>query len=131
MTSFRVQIDGQYGDEDTQIALMDGDVELVMWTSDEWREDPSVVVVIANAIDLGHREGPDAIRERLKRVSTTETSAEQAVMHSLSDAGLCRNYDLIVAQIRVAYDQRNDTAMAKLQEWEAQYLAEKVRRGIR
>jgi hypothetical protein len=62
---FRVAIDGEYGDADTQIALMDGDAELVMWTSDEWREDPSLVVVIANAIQVGYTEGADAIRARI------------------------------------------------------------------
>lgn len=69
MMSFHVKIDGEYGDDDTQISLMDGTDELVMWTSDEWREDPSLVVVIANAIGIGYTEGADGIRARLETPS--------------------------------------------------------------
>lgn len=73
---FHVEIDGEYGDKDCSITLVDRheftlsppvDDELIHWISDEWREDPSLVVVIANAIRIGYTEGPDAIRERLKK----------------------------------------------------------------
>lgn len=63
--SFRVELAGEYGDPDTEVTLYDDDDELVKWVSDEWREDPSLVVVIANAINIGHTEGAAAIRRRL------------------------------------------------------------------
>ena len=63
--AFRVEIHGQYGDDDQEIVLFDGDDELVMWTSDEWKAEPSLVGVIVNAVNIGHTEGPDAIRARL------------------------------------------------------------------
>lgn len=63
--AFRVDIAGGYGDEDIDITLYDGDTEMIVWTSDEWREDPSLVAVIVNAVRIGYEDGPDAIRERL------------------------------------------------------------------
>lgn len=63
--AFKVDIEGEYGDEDGAIRLLDGDEELVMWDSAEWREDPSLVLVIANAIRIGYEEGTDGIRARL------------------------------------------------------------------
>jgi hypothetical protein len=63
--SFRVEIEGQYGEDDGAIRLLDGDEELVMWDSAEWREDPSLVFVVANAIQIGFTEGPEGIRARL------------------------------------------------------------------
>lgn len=62
---FRVEIDGSYGEPDGAVRLLDDDEELVMWDSAEWIEDPSLVFVIANAIEVGHREGPDGLRARL------------------------------------------------------------------
>lgn len=64
---FHVVIDGEYGDSDNEIRLMDGDDEIVMWSSDEWKEEPSLVAVIVNAVRIGYTEGPNAIRERLAR----------------------------------------------------------------
>lgn len=66
MAMFWVDIAGEYGDEDQQISLLEDNTELVMWVSDEWKEDPSLVAVIANAIKIGYEQGPDAIRELLK-----------------------------------------------------------------
>lgn len=62
---FNVQIYGSYGDDDCEITLYDGQYELVTWTSDEWKENPSLVVVIANAIRAGFMEGAEGIRLRL------------------------------------------------------------------
>lgn len=64
MTTFRIDIAGEYGDNDGSIHLMDGEAELVMWDSAEWIEDPSLVFVIANAIRKGFEEGPDAVRSK-------------------------------------------------------------------
>jgi hypothetical protein len=61
---FNVDIAGEYGDEDTSITLLDGTEEIVTWISDEWREDPSLVVVIAEAIAIGYRDGVGALRQR-------------------------------------------------------------------
>jgi hypothetical protein len=64
-SGFRVEIDGEYGDDDGSVRLLDGDEELLVWDSAEWAEDPSLVFVIANAIQIGFTEGPDGIRARL------------------------------------------------------------------
>lgn len=56
---FRVEID------DDSVYLMDGDAELVMWTGQEWREDPSIVLNIINAVNIGHTKGADAVRAAL------------------------------------------------------------------
>ncbi|MFE0472596.1 hypothetical protein ACFW2V_13375 [Streptomyces sp. NPDC058947] len=47
------------------VYLRDGDQEIVMWTLDEWREDPKVVLSITAAIRLGYEQGPDAVRAAL------------------------------------------------------------------
>jgi hypothetical protein len=65
--SFTVEIHGGYGDADVDVVLMDDGQEIVMWTSDEWKEDPSLVSVIANAIRIGYEQGPDAIRARIEK----------------------------------------------------------------
>jgi hypothetical protein len=64
-TGFRVEIDGEYGAEDGSVRLLDGEEELLVWDSAEWAEDPSLLFVIANAIQVGFTEGPDGIRARL------------------------------------------------------------------
>jgi hypothetical protein len=64
-TGFRVEIDGEYGAEDGSVRLLDGEEELLVWDSAEWAEDPSLLFVIANAIQIGFTEGPDGIRARL------------------------------------------------------------------
>jgi hypothetical protein len=74
--AFHVEIHGEYGENDGDIHLMDGDEELVMWDSAEWIEDPSLVFVIANAIRKGYSEGPNAIRARIgvhRRVALEQT----------------------------------------------------------
>ena len=47
------------------IALFDGDEELVYWDAEEIINDPSLPFTIANAINIGHTEGPDGVRVRL------------------------------------------------------------------
>jgi len=61
LNNFNVEID----DEDTNITLRDGKDELIMWTSDEWKEDPSLVAVIVNAVCIGYTDGPNEIRKRI------------------------------------------------------------------
>jgi hypothetical protein len=51
--------------EPDHIALFDDGEELIYWDAVEWREDPELVVIIANAINIGHTEGADGVRVRL------------------------------------------------------------------
>lgn len=67
---FYVEIAGDYGVTEGSIHLhgrADGSDEIVMWDSAEWVEDPSLVYVIVNAIEVGHRDGPDAIRAPIEK----------------------------------------------------------------
>ena len=41
---------------------MNNSIEIVHWVEDEWNEDPSIVVEIANAIHLAYTE-PDKLIE--------------------------------------------------------------------
>lgn len=41
--------------------------EIVMWERSEWREDPSIVPSIVNAVRLALAEGPEAVAERIDR----------------------------------------------------------------
>lgn len=66
---FNVEIHGEYGDDDVDVVLKDDDKELIVWTSDEWKEDPSLVAVIVNAVRVGYTEGPDGIRSRLNNTN--------------------------------------------------------------
>lgn len=63
--AFHVAIAGDYGDANVEVTLLDGNEELLMWTSDEWKGEPSLVAVIANAIRIGYTEGVEGIRSRL------------------------------------------------------------------
>lgn len=66
MLDFSVQIHGEYGDDDVDIVLVDSDgQEIVMWTSDEWKVEPSLVAVIVNAVRIGYEQGASAIRTRI------------------------------------------------------------------
>jgi hypothetical protein len=65
--SFRIEIDGQYGENEGQITLYDDSYELVTWVSDEWEMDSSLIYVIAEAIRLGYEQGVEAIVERLNQ----------------------------------------------------------------
>lgn len=58
---FNVEIAGEYGEVEGSIHLCVGGEELVMWDSNEWVEDPSLVYVIANAITIGFTQGATAI----------------------------------------------------------------------
>ncbi|WP_327391348.1 hypothetical protein OG728_38360 (plasmid) [Streptomyces microflavus] len=58
-SGFRIAFD------DDSIRLLDGLRELVMWSQQEWTEDPNVVFAILNAAMLGFTDGPDAVRARL------------------------------------------------------------------
>ena len=41
--------------------------EIVMWLEDEWIEDPSVTISIANAIRVFYVDGPDALKSIIGR----------------------------------------------------------------
>lgn len=43
---------------DEYIALCNGNVELVYWDIEEWKEDPEVVFSIVNAVKTLYEEGP-------------------------------------------------------------------------
>lgn len=58
-TGFHVEV------KPSHIRLLDSEEELAYWDRAEWVEDPSLVVAIANAINIGHRDGPDMIRRLL------------------------------------------------------------------
>lgn len=49
--------------EDDSVTIYDEHGEIVHWVSDEWDQDPSVTVAIANAIKLYYEKGPSAIRK--------------------------------------------------------------------
>lgn len=51
---YRLVIEGQYGDADGCIRIVEADSgrEAVMWDASEWTEDPSLVFVIAHAIEM-------------------------------------------------------------------------------
>lgn len=51
--------------EDDHVTLSDKHGEIVHWVSDEWEEDPTVTISIANAINMYHNYGADALRERI------------------------------------------------------------------
>ena len=59
MTQVRVDIGADH------VALFDRDQELVYWTQQEWEEDPSLVITIANAIRILYEEGGQGIRDRI------------------------------------------------------------------
>ncbi len=44
------------------IVLMDEKGEIVYWDKQEWIDDPSLVLSIANAINQGHVNGGSAVR---------------------------------------------------------------------
>jgi hypothetical protein len=48
---FALVIDGEYGVNEGSISLFRDGQEVVMWDSSEWIDDPSLVYVIANAIN--------------------------------------------------------------------------------
>lgn len=73
-----IEIDGEYGDNDPLdaggIHISDDHGEIVMWDSQEWIDEPSVVFVIATAIQEALAEGKHAttaykLRERMGRVA--------------------------------------------------------------
>lgn len=51
--------------EDT-VTIFKGDEELVHWVEDEWLEDPSITISIANAIHLAY-VNPEYLIEKLNR----------------------------------------------------------------
>jgi hypothetical protein len=49
---------------DEQISLGDKQGEIVMWSQNEWLEDPALVTVaIARYLQMLYEEGPDAVRD--------------------------------------------------------------------
>lgn len=49
-------------DPDMVIICDDNDEEIVAWTENEWIEDPTVTIAIANAIHMFYTEGPEYLR---------------------------------------------------------------------
>lgn len=52
---FHVVIEGEYGDDEGSIHLMNGDTEIVTWEYREWAEDPSLVFIITYTISQGYK----------------------------------------------------------------------------
>lgn len=50
-----------FGEE--SIHIMDGKDEVVMWTKQEWIDDPEVVFSIANAIKIALAKGPQEVKK--------------------------------------------------------------------
>lgn len=48
------------------IYLHDSKGEIVCWVDDEWIEDPSIVLTIVGAVQMGLTEGAAAMRKLLK-----------------------------------------------------------------
>jgi len=52
--------------DNDKIAIYDSNkAEIVMWDSAEWKEDPGIIVSIANAIHLAHDKGTVAVIETI------------------------------------------------------------------
>jgi len=63
----RVKLDCTEDMGDGSITLHDHrGMELVHWTEDEWKEDPTIVMAICNAIKMLLTEGEDALKKFLK-----------------------------------------------------------------
>lgn len=66
-----VEIDGEYGDEDGGgVHISDEHGEIVMWDSQEWIDEPSLVFVIASAIREVYENGPGSLRARVGNPAT-------------------------------------------------------------
>lgn len=65
-TSYRTEIDGEYGIVDGAVRILDAATgeEVLAWDSSEWTEDPSLMYVIANAIETAHSD-PELFTSRL------------------------------------------------------------------
>ncbi|MFD7552299.1 DUF3145 family protein [Streptomyces sp. NPDC059816] len=68
------------GFDDDSVSLLDGSEELVLWTQQEWIEDPNVIFAILNAAMPGFTHGPDAVRARLHQPTPPTTEP-----HTVSD----------------------------------------------
>ena len=67
--SVEVEITGEYGDDnDGGIHINDEHGEIVMWDSQEWIDEPSLVFVIASAIREVYENGPASLRLRVKNL---------------------------------------------------------------
>ncbi len=58
----------EFGDE-YAVYIGDGEGEIVMWTADEWIEEPKVVASVVNAIMMGTVQGPAALRASIGRTT--------------------------------------------------------------
>jgi hypothetical protein len=56
------------------------------------------------------------------------TAREREQLASMSEREIRRAQDLVFAQQRLAYQQRNERALTQLNEWEREYADEMMRR---
>ena len=82
----RVINDVDYGDDDLgAIYLHDDYGEIVMWEMTEWKDEPSLVGVIVNAIMVGMSLGGETLRRRIGRCLVCELGATR-------DSNYCFNH---------------------------------------
>ena len=66
----RFEIDGSYGDDEGAIYIYDNDTpyetEIVMWDMQEWKDDPSLVYTILEAIEQAQEKGIGGILDRFR-----------------------------------------------------------------
>ena len=59
----RFTVDTKSGDA---VYLRDNKGEITSWVQDEWKQDPTVVLSIVNAIVIGFTKGPAELRQMIK-----------------------------------------------------------------
>lgn len=65
------------------VHIKDAHGDIVMWTRQEWEEDPSVVISIANAIRIAYEDGTECLRTLLKK----EDEADAKVIGEILSMG--------------------------------------------
>lgn len=65
----RFEIQGEYGDNDGGgVYIYDHarDIEIVMWDMQEWKDEPSLVAVLMEAVDYANEGGVEYVAGRFK-----------------------------------------------------------------
>ena len=60
----RIDITGDYGDDNVFIYFSDDASEIIMWAQEEWENEPSLLAKIGEVIVCGCLFGPDNLREQ-------------------------------------------------------------------
>jgi hypothetical protein len=87
MVMILIEIDGEYGNDDPATAggihIRDDHGEIVMWDSQEWIDEPSVVFIIATAIQEALAEGKHA---------TTASALRARLGVAIGDERFCQSH---------------------------------------